>query len=78
MKKEGKEVWTGYFYSNTGAEMKRKRNSLISQIEIALDLGYFVSYNQSWDFVRDLEKTKNQIDDFKENGIFPTTGEELA
>ena len=50
--------------------MKRKRNvdPLISQIERALDLGQFISYNQSWDFVRDLEDTKDKIDDLMESG----------
>jgi len=41
---------------------------LISQIELALDLGQFISYNQSWDFVHDLEDTKSKIDDLMENG----------
>jgi tetratricopeptide (TPR) repeat protein len=44
--------------------MKKKRNvdPLISQIELALDLGRFVSYNDSWDFVRSLEDAKTRID----------------
>jgi hypothetical protein len=50
--------------------MKKKRNvdPLISQIELVLDLGQFISYNQSWDFVHDLEDTKNKIDDLMESG----------
>jgi len=50
-------------------EMKTKRNvdPLISQIERALDLGQFISYNQSWDFVRDLEDIKDKIDDLMES-----------
>ena len=50
--------------------MKKKRNvdPLISQIERALDLGEFISYNQSWDFVRDLESTKRKIDVLMESG----------
>ncbi|MBW2169815.1 MAG: hypothetical protein JRG69_11265 [Deltaproteobacteria bacterium] len=50
--------------------MKKRRNAdpLISQIELALDLGQFISYNQSWDFVHDLEDTKSKIDDLMENG----------
>ena len=45
--------------------MKKRRNidPLISQIERTLDLGQFISYNQSWDFVRDLEDIKDKIDD---------------
>jgi hypothetical protein len=41
---------------------------LISQIEQALDLGQFISYNQSWDFVHDLEDIKDKIDDLMESG----------
>jgi len=41
---------------------------LISQIERALDLGQFISYNQSWDFVHDLEDIKDKIDDLTEGG----------
>ena len=50
--------------------MKKKRNAdpLISQIELVLDLGQFITYNQSWDFVHDLEDTKNKIDDLMESG----------
>jgi len=50
--------------------MKRKRNvdPLISQIERVLDLGQFISYNQSWDFVHDLEHIKDKIDDLVESG----------
>ena len=50
--------------------MKKKRNAdpLISQIELVLDLGQFISYNQSWDFVHDLEDIKEKIDDLMESG----------
>ena len=41
---------------------------LISQIERVLDLGQFISYNQSWDFVHDLEDIKDKIDDLMESG----------
>ena len=46
-------------------DMKKRRNAdpLISQIEMALDLGQFISYNQSWGFVNDLEDIKSKIDD---------------
>jgi len=50
--------------------MKKRRvaDPLISQIELSLDLGQFISYSQSWDFVKDLEDTKNMIDDLIESG----------
>jgi len=50
--------------------MKKKRNvdPLISRIELALNLGQFISYNQSWDFVHDLEDIKDKIDDLMESG----------
>ncbi len=50
--------------------MKKRRNvdPLVLQIELALDLGQFISYKQSWDFVHDLEDTKNKIDDLMESG----------
>jgi tetratricopeptide (TPR) repeat protein len=56
--------------SYAGVNMKKKRNTdpLISQIERALDLGQFISYNQSWDFVHDLEDIKDKIDDLTEGG----------
>jgi len=34
---------------------RKKSDPLVSALESALDLGEFVSYNRSWDFVRDLE-----------------------
>lgn len=50
--------------------MKKSRNAdpVISQIELALDLGRFISYKQSWDFVHDLEDTKSKIDELMEKG----------
>ena len=50
--------------------MKKRMNidPLISRIELVLDLGQFISYNQSWDFVHDLEDIKNKIDDLMESG----------
>lgn len=49
--------------SYAGVDMKKKRNidPLISRIELVLDLGQFISYNQSWDFVHDLEDIKTNI-----------------
>jgi hypothetical protein len=40
---------------------RKKSDPLISVLEHALDLGEFVSYNRSWDFVRDLEDVKHKI-----------------
>jgi hypothetical protein len=44
--------------------MKKKKriDPLIDRIERVLDLGGFISYNQSWDFVRSLEDVKGEID----------------
>lgn len=41
---------------------------MISVLERALDLGEFVSYNRSWDFVRDLEDVKHKIDELVKEG----------
>jgi len=41
---------------------------LISVLEHALDLGEFISYNHSWDFVRSLEEVKQKIDDLVKDG----------
>jgi hypothetical protein len=40
----------------------KKSDPLISVLERALDLGEFISYNRSWDFVRGLEDVKHKID----------------
>ncbi|MFH1242651.1 MAG: hypothetical protein V1689_09860 [Pseudomonadota bacterium] len=50
--------------------MKKRKNAdpLISQIELALDLGQFISYNRSWGFVHNLEDTKSKIDALMESG----------
>jgi len=50
--------------------MKKRMNMdpLVSQIELVLGLGQFISYNQSWDFVHDLEDIKDKIDDLMESG----------
>ncbi|MBU0988815.1 MAG: hypothetical protein KJ823_01370, partial [Proteobacteria bacterium] len=50
--------------------MRKRKNvdPLISRIELALDLGQFISYNLSWDFVHDLEDIKNKIDALIESG----------
>jgi tetratricopeptide (TPR) repeat protein len=41
---------------------RKKSDPLISELERALELGEFVSYNRSWDFVRGLEEVKQKID----------------
>lgn len=46
---------------------RKKSDPLVSEIERALDLGQFISYNQSWDFVRKLEDTKDRLDALVKN-----------
>ena len=41
---------------------QRQIESLVSEIEEALDPGSFVNYRQSWDYVRKLEDVKEKID----------------
>lgn len=41
---------------------KKWKDPLIDQMERALDLGRFISYNDSWEFVQDLEEIKGEID----------------
>lgn len=50
--------------------MARKTNKeeLISEIEMAFDFGRFISYNDSWNFVRQLDKTKDQVDELVRKG----------
>lgn len=47
---------------------RKKSDPLVSEIEQALDLGQFISYNQSWEFVRELEDTKKRVDALVKNG----------
>ena len=47
---------------------RKKSDPLISVLERALDLGEFISYNRSWDFVRDLEDVKQKIDALVKDG----------
>jgi uncharacterized Zn finger protein len=47
---------------------RKKSDPLISVLEHALDLGEFVSYNRSWDFVRDLKDVKHKIDALVKEG----------
>ena len=47
---------------------KKKADLLVSEIEHALDLGQFITYNRSWDFVRELEDTEKRIDALVKNG----------
>ena len=47
---------------------RKKSDPVVSEIERALDLGQFISYNRSWDFVRELEDSKKKIDALVKNG----------
>ncbi len=47
---------------------RKKADPLLLEIERALGLGQFISYNQSWEFVRELEDTKKRIDALVKNG----------
>jgi hypothetical protein len=49
-------------------EKIKKSDPLISALEHALNLGEFISYNRSWDFVRDLEDVKHKIDALVKDG----------
>ena len=48
--------------------MRKKSDPLISVIERVLDLGEFIPYNRSWDFVRSLEDVKHKIDALVKDG----------
>lgn len=41
---------------------QKQADPLIHTIECALDLGQYISYNDSWDFIHSLEDAKNNID----------------
>ena len=47
---------------------RKKSDPLISVLERALDLGEFITYNRSWDFVRSLEDEKHKIDALVKDG----------
>lgn len=47
---------------------RKKSDPVVSEIERALDLGQFISYKRSWDFVRELEDSKKRIDALVKNG----------
>ena len=47
---------------------RKKSDPLVSEIEHALNLGEFISYGRSWDFVRDLEDVKHKIDALVKDG----------
>jgi tetratricopeptide (TPR) repeat protein len=47
---------------------RKKSDPLVSALESALDLGEFISYNRSWDFIRDLEDVKHKIDALVKDG----------
>jgi len=46
----------------------KKKEPLVLVIENVLDLGGFISYDQSWDFVNQLEEVKSEIDDLVKTG----------
>lgn len=46
----------------------RKKDTLARAIETVLNLGQFISYGQSWDFVNSLERIKGQIDEVLKAG----------
>jgi len=47
---------------------RKKSDSLVSAVERALDLGEFVPYGRSWEFVRSLEDVKHKIDALVKDG----------
>jgi hypothetical protein len=47
---------------------RKKSDSLVSAIEHALDLGEFISYDRSWDFVQKLQDAKHKIDALVKDG----------
>lgn len=50
------------------AEIRKKTDPLILVFKRALDLGEFISYNRSWEFVRSLEDVKHKIDALVKDG----------
>lgn len=48
--------------------MRKTRERLVAAIERALDLGEFISYKRSWDFVHGLEDIKHKIDALVKGG----------
>lgn len=49
-------------------KQSRKKEPSVQVIENALDLGEFISYGRSWDFVNELEEVKSAIDDLVRTG----------
>jgi hypothetical protein len=47
---------------------KKLSDPLLSVLEGALDLGEFISYHRSWDFVQGLEDVKHKIDALVKDG----------
>jgi hypothetical protein len=47
---------------------KYGKDTLVREIEQALDPGEFIPYSQAWDFVQDLEATGRKIEKLVENG----------
>ena len=50
------------------AKKREKSDPLISVLDCAIDLGEFISYSRSWDFVRSLEDVKHKIDALVKDG----------
>ena len=49
-------------------KIRKKTDPLILVFERALDLGQFISYNRSWEFVQSLEDVKHKIDALVKDG----------
>ncbi|MEE9536780.1 MAG: hypothetical protein V3V51_04990 [Desulfobacterales bacterium] len=47
---------------------RKKSDPLLSVLEGTLDLGEFISYHRSWDFVQGLEDVKHKIDALVKDG----------
>jgi hypothetical protein len=47
---------------------RKKSDPLILVLEHAFDLGEFIPYNRSWDFVQTLEEVKHKIDALVKEG----------
>jgi len=58
----------GQTYMQPMTKKRKKSDPFVSELESSLDLGEFISYNRSWDFVRDLEDVKHKIDALVKEG----------
>ena len=48
--------------------MEKKKDTLVSAMEISLDPGRFISYGEVRGFINDLEEIKHQIDNLVKQG----------